>query len=108
MPESVPQKKAKSSKPARPRHVPMRTCVVCHATKPKRELLRVVRTPQGHVELDAGGKKSGRGAYLCARHSCWEAALRKGRLEHEFELPALPDEDRTALLAFLATLPPDT
>lgn len=92
----------------RPRHVPERTCVACRTSKPKRELLRVVRTPQGHVELDAGGKKSGRGAYLCARRSCWETALRKGRLEHEFELPALLAEDRGALESYLASLPTDT
>lgn len=91
----------------RPRHVPQRTCIVCHTTKPKRELLRVVRTPQGHVELDPGGKKSGRGAYLCARRSCWETALKKGRIEHEFEIAQLLPEDRAALEAFVATLPPE-
>ena len=99
-------KKAKS--PQRPRHVPQRTCVACHTTKPKRELLRIVRTPEGRVALDAGGKKSGRGAYLCAKHSCWSLALHKHRLEHEFELPTIPEEDRVALEAFMATLPPDT
>lgn len=107
-PQTRTAPKKTAQKGPKPRHVPQRTCVVCHTTKPKRELLRVVRTPQGHVELDPGGKKSGRGAYLCARHSCWETALRKGRLEHEFELPALPPEDRVALEAFLATLPKDT
>ncbi len=101
----TPAKRAKQ--PQRPRRVPMRTCVVCRATKPKRELLRVVRTPDGHVSLDPGGKKSGRGAYLCARRSCWEAALKKGRLEHEFEIAAIAPEDRAALDAFVATLPPD-
>jgi len=98
----------KAKRPGKVRHIPERTCVACRTTKPKRELLRVVRTPQGHVELDAGGKKSGRGAYLCAKHSCWELALKKQRLEHEFELPSLPEEDRAALAAFMATLPPDT
>ena len=93
------------SKGQRPRHVPQRTCIVCRTTKPKRELLRVVRTPDGHVSLDPGGKKSGRGAYLCARRSCWEAGLKKHRLEHEFELTALPPEDRVAIDAFVATLP---
>jgi uncharacterized protein len=56
--------------------------------------------------LDAGGKKSGRGAYLCARLSCWENAIKKKRLEQEFEL-ALSDEDRAGLDAFIATLPRD-
>ncbi|MGH2495779.1 MAG: RNase P modulator RnpM [Ktedonobacteraceae bacterium] len=90
----------------RPRHVPMRTCVACKQSKPKRELLRVVRTPDGHVLMDATGKRSGRGAYLCARLSCWQDALKKKRLEQEFELP-LSDEDRAGLEAFIATLPKD-
>jgi predicted RNA-binding protein YlxR (DUF448 family) len=99
---SAPPKKQKQ--PQKPRHVPQRTCIACKQIKPKRELLRVVRTPDGHVLLDPTGKKSGRGAYLCARRSCWELALKKGRLEHEFELTLL-DEDRAALEAFVETLP---
>ena len=90
----------------RPKHVPQRTCVSCRESKPKRELLRIVRTPDGHVMIDATGKKSGRGAYLCARLSCWENALKKKRLEQEFEL-TLSDEDRVGLDAFVATLPKD-
>ncbi|HKF36458.1 MAG TPA: YlxR family protein [Ktedonobacteraceae bacterium] len=90
----------------RPKHVPLRTCVSCRQTKPKRELLRVVRTPDGHIQVDAIGKKSGRGAYLCARLSCWEDAIKKKRLEHEFEMP-LSDEDRAGLDNFIATLPRD-
>jgi predicted RNA-binding protein YlxR (DUF448 family) len=97
----------KTKQPQRPRRVPLRTCVACRTTKPKRELLRIVRTPDGHVSLDPGGKKSGRGAYLCARLSCWEMALKKGRLEHEFEMAALLPEDRALLNEFVATLPPD-
>src|SRR5947208_10933971 len=90
----------------RPKHVPLRSCVSCHTTKPKRELLRVVRTPDGHVFVDATGKKSGRGAYLCARLSCWENAIKKKRLEQEFEL-TISEEDRIGLDAFIATLPKD-
>ena len=90
----------------RPKHVPLRSCVSCRETKPKRELLRVVRTPDGHVLVDATGKKSGRGAYLCARLSCWENAVKKKRLEQEFEL-TISDEDRVDLDAFIATLPKD-
>ena len=90
----------------RPKHVPLRSCVSCRETKPKRELLRVVRTPDGHVLVDATGKKSGRGAYLCARLSCWENAIKKKRLEQEFEV-TVSDEDRAGLDAFIATLPKD-
>ena len=89
------------------RHIPQRTCIACRQVRPKRELIRVVRTPAGHVEIDPGGKKSGRGAYVCARRSCWEPALRKGHIEHELETTLLP-EDREALEAYVATLPLET
>jgi predicted RNA-binding protein YlxR (DUF448 family) len=90
----------------RPKHVPLRTCISCRETKPKRELLRIVRTPDGHVMVDPTGKKSGRGAYLCAKLSCWENAIKKKRFEQEFEL-TLSDEDRARIDAFIATLPKD-
>lgn len=102
-PGAKPGKKARQ--PARPRRVPQRTCAACREVRPKRELLRIVRTPQGHVELDATGKKAGRGTYLCARRSCWDLALKKGRLEHELGVPLLA-EDRAALEAYRETLPP--
>lgn len=103
MPEQQ-QPKKKAKQPQRTRHVPQRTCIVCRQVRPKRELIRVVRTPDGHIELDPTGKKSGRGAYLCARRSCWEPALHQGRLEREFEM-AIPAEDRPALEAYLDSLP---
>lgn len=96
----------KPRRPPRPRHVPQRTCVACKQVRPKRELLRIVRTPLGRVELDATGKKAGRGTYLCARRSCWHLALKKGRLEQEFGL-TLDPEDRAALEAYAETLPPE-
>lgn len=96
--------KRKQQQQPKQKHVPQRTCIVCRQVRPKRELIRVVRTPAGHVELDPTGKKSGRGAYLCARRACWEPALRKGKLEREFELTLLP-EDRAALEAYYETLP---
>jgi predicted RNA-binding protein YlxR (DUF448 family) len=101
---SVQGKKVKRKGPPRPKHVPQRTCIACKQVRPKRELIRIVRTPDGHVVLDETGKKSGRGAYLCARRSCWEPAVRKGLLEREFEVTLLP-EDRAALEAYIETLP---
>jgi predicted RNA-binding protein YlxR (DUF448 family) len=95
----------RASSPKRPKHVPQRTCVACHQVKPKRELLRIVRTPQGRVEMDPTGKKSGRGAYLCANRSCWNTALKKKRLEQELET-TISEEDRAALEEYAATLPP--
>ena len=94
----------KKKQQQKPRRVPERTCIACRQVRPKRELIRIVRTPTGHIELDPTGKKSGRGAYLCARRSCWEPALHKGKLEREFETTLLP-EDRAALEAYIETLP---
>ncbi|HBK86474.1 MAG TPA: DUF448 domain-containing protein, partial [Firmicutes bacterium] len=54
----------------KPRRVPERMCVGCKAMRPKRELIRVVRSPEGEVSLDMTGKKSGRGAYVCHNVSC--------------------------------------
>jgi predicted RNA-binding protein YlxR (DUF448 family) len=96
-----------SKQAKKPKHVPLRTCISCRETKPKRELLRVVRTPDGHVIIDATGKKSGRGAYICARLSCWETAVKKKRLEQEFEIN-LSEEDRAGLDSYMATLPRET
>jgi|SRR6185312_11636122 len=96
----------KAAKPKKTKHLPLRTCISCRENKSKRELLRVVRTPDGHVAIDATGKKSGRGAYLCARLSCWELAMKKKRLEQEFKV-TISEEDRVGLDAYIATLPKD-
>jgi len=98
--------KSSGKRGGRPKHIPLRTCVACHETKSKRELLRVVRTPDGHVLIDATGKKSGRGAYLCAKLSCWQQAIKTKKLEHEFETTISP-EDHAELAAYIATLPAD-
>jgi predicted RNA-binding protein YlxR (DUF448 family) len=98
--------KPKQKQGKRPKHVPMRTCISCRETKSKRELLRIVRTPDGHVHIDATGKKSGRGAYLCAKLSCWKNVLKSKRLEQEFEI-TISDEDRAMLNDYMATLPPE-
>lgn len=60
------------------RKVPLRMCLGCQEMKPKKELVRVVRTPEGPVELDPTGKRNGRGAYLCPNSDCFQTA-RKGR-----------------------------
>jgi predicted RNA-binding protein YlxR (DUF448 family) len=98
--------KAVSKQPQKQKHIPLRTCIACRTTKSKRELLRVVRTPDGQVQVDPTGKKSGRGAYLCARRSCWENALKRKRIEDELEVTISP-EDRAELDSFIATLPPE-
>ncbi|HEY8450181.1 MAG TPA: YlxR family protein [Bacillota bacterium] len=60
---------------ARRRHIPQRTCIGCRQTRDKRELLRIVRTPEGEILFDPTGKRSGRGAYVCSQESCLERAL---------------------------------
>jgi len=75
-------KRSISQPPVSVRHVPHRTCVACGKVKPKRELIRLVRVADGSVEVDVGGKKAGRGAYLCQVQDCWEVGLKGNRLEH--------------------------
>jgi predicted RNA-binding protein YlxR (DUF448 family) len=58
----------------------MRTCIGCRQTRPKKELLRVVRTPEGSIEVDSTGKLSGRGAYLCPDNGCFKEALKERAL----------------------------
>ena len=78
------------------RRAPGRTCVACRTTREKRDLVRVVRTPDGRVLLDAGGRVAGRGAYLCADGSCARIALDKGILSRALRVP-LPDDVRGEL-----------
>ncbi|MCL5677306.1 MAG: YlxR family protein, partial [Firmicutes bacterium] len=63
------------------RRVPMRLCLGCGQMKPKKELTRVVRTPEGLVDIDTTGKKSGRGAYLCRSAECLDIAIKGKKLE---------------------------
>jgi uncharacterized protein len=65
--------------------VPLRMCLGCQEMKPKRELLRVVRTPEDDVVLDPTGKRNGRGAYICPNSECLEKAIKGKRFERAFE-----------------------
>ena len=71
--------------------IPMRRCVGCMEQRPKRELIRVVRSPEGEISLDTTGKKSGRGAYLCPDPACLAKARKARRLERALECE-IPDE----------------
>ena len=75
----------------KPRKIPQRQCVGCRTMKEKRELLRVVRTPEGEIVLDGSGKKSGRGAYVCPDPECLKKAQKTKSLERSLEVP-IPDE----------------
>ena len=76
----------------------MRMCVGCREMKEKRELIRVVRSPEGEVSLDPGGKKSGRGAYVCRSADCLKRAIRQKQLERQLDV-TLPAETVDALTA---------
>ncbi|HZJ83181.1 MAG TPA: YlxR family protein [Clostridia bacterium] len=64
--------------------IPLRMCLGCRELKPKKELIRVVRSPEGEISIDLGGKKPGRGAYICKNSSCLENALKNRVLERTF------------------------
>ncbi len=64
--------------------IPMRMCVGCSQMKPKTELIRIVRSPEGEVSIDSTGKKSGRGAYICSDRDCLKKAVRSKRLDRTF------------------------
>ncbi len=89
----------RSINPASIKHIPQRTCVACGKVRPKRELIRLVRISGGGVEVDTGGKRAGRGAYLCPAPECWEIALKKGRLEHTLRT-ALTQDNREQLIGY--------
>ena len=80
-------------------HIPERTCVACRSQRPKREMVRVVRAPDGAVSVDPTGKKSGRGAYLCSQAECWQTALKRRALDRALKTE-LSVADREALAAF--------
>ena len=67
--------------------VPMRMCVACREMKPKKELIRVVRTPEGEIVADETGRRNGRGAYLCRAEACFNKAVKTRALERALEQP---------------------
>lgn len=71
--------------------IPQRQCLGCNEHKPKKELLRVVRTPEGEAVLDFTGKRSGRGAYICYDPKCLKAARKSGRIGRSLGIE-IPDE----------------
>jgi predicted RNA-binding protein YlxR (DUF448 family) len=81
----------------RPKHIPQRMCVSCRERSAKRTLVRIVRTPEGTIEVDPTGKRNGRGAYLCDDPACWGRALKSGSLAHA--LKTTIDTDTSNALA---------
>ena len=78
--------------------IPMRQCLGCREMKPKKELIRVVRSPEGDISLDFRGKANGRGAYVCPDPACLKKAIRAKALERAFET-SIPDEIYAQLTA---------
>ena len=74
----------------KPRKIPQRMCVGCREMRNKRELIRIVRTPQENIEMDTTGKKAGRGAYICPDLTCFGEAVKGKRLQKALnqEIPA--------------------
>lgn len=84
------------------KHVPMRTCVGTQTQHPKRDMIRLVRTEDGHVVVDPTGKRSGsRGAYLSKSRAAAEEAIKRKRLQAEFGQP-ISREDEEAILAYFS------
>ncbi|MDO4942149.1 MAG: YlxR family protein [Lachnospiraceae bacterium] len=66
--------------------IPMRQCVGCQNMVSKRELIRIIKTSEGDIQLDATGKKNGRGAYICKKKECLEKAIKKHSLERSLKV----------------------
>lgn len=81
-----------------PKKIPMRQCLGCREMKPKRELIRAVKSPEGEISLDFRGKKPGRGAYVCPDPACLAKARKSKGLERAFSM-AIPAEVYQALEA---------
>ena len=71
--------------------IPMRQCLGCREMKPKKELIRVVRSPEGNISLDFKGKASGRGAYVCPNAQCLKKAIKAKALERAFSCQIPPE-----------------
>jgi predicted RNA-binding protein YlxR (DUF448 family) len=67
--------------------IPQRMCLGCQESRPKRELIRIVRSPEGEFSVDTTGKKPGRGAYICPKMECFNAARKSKGLERSFKSP---------------------
>lgn len=74
-----------------PKKIPMRQCLGCREMKPKKELIRVVRSPEGAVSLDFKGKAPGRGAYVCPEADCLKRAIKAKALARAFSVQ-IPEE----------------
>lgn len=84
--------------------IPMRQCVGCREMRPKKELIRVVKSPEGEISLDFRGKAPGRGAYLCPDPECLKKAIRARALERAFDVK-IPQEVLDGLVQAMEAQP---
>ncbi len=95
----------------KPRHIPIRTCVVCRQTSDKKALLRVVRRPEkdgGGIAADASGRANGRGAYVCAAAACIDKAIKQKRLERSLGVTGAPATLADDLKSLVPAAPAET
>lgn len=93
------------------KHIPIRTCVACRETDEKRDLMRIVRQPDGSVVYDPKGKMSGRGAYICARAECVALAQKRKSLDRSLKVSGIPTaffEELNAQAVLRAGVSPET
>lgn len=89
------------------RKAPLRTCVACRSVRPKRELVRIVRTPGGDVRVDPGGKLDGRGASLCSAMDCFDRAEKTAALARSLQVGLDKDQMRRLREDFAALIDRD-
>ena len=85
-----------------PKKIPMRTCIACRQEMPKREMLRVVRSPAGEISLDFSGRLPGRGAYICSSEACVKLLGKRNLLHKAFSADVPDDVYRRIEEEFLA------
>lgn len=71
--------------------IPERMCIGCQTVHPKKEMIRIVRSPEGKFSVDTTGKKSGRGAYICQKETCFQTAVKEHRFEKSFKSAMNPE-----------------
>ena len=86
------------------KHIPQRTCVACRQINRKEVFIRLVKTASGSIEIDLPAKNPGRGAYLCAKKSCWDLAIKTNRIEYALRTK-LSDSDRSMIIEYSNNLP---
>lgn len=86
------------------KHIPIRTCISCRETDEKKDLLRIVRLPEGDLQYDPKGKLNGRGAYVCANVKCIALCRKQKKLERSLKVSSVPETLYETLIAKITEL----